>query len=178
MDSGQTYTCLICFRTRKDNGEWCLYCGAPHEFESEQHKQQWEVEYEIEIYPDSVIICSNCGKRAFLEGKGLCRLCYGKKHSRAYCRKYPDKRRNSVLKHEYGITKKQYDFMLASQGNSCAICGKTPKENGRGLAVDHDHETGAIRGLLCTNCNLGLGSFYDNPKVLLNAIAYLAKAKE
>ncbi|ENG0769472.1 endonuclease VII domain-containing protein [Salmonella enterica subsp. enterica] len=75
------------------------------------------------------------------------------------------------LKSRYGITTKDYERMFIDQGGVCAICG-SPQENRR-LAVDHDHETGEVRRLLCTNCNLGLGSFKDNPQLLLNAASYL-----
>ncbi len=61
----------------------------------------------------------------------------------------------------YGITVEQYDAMLRQQNGLCAICGRAPKRFR--LAVDHDHETGEIRGLLCTRCNLGLGWFRDDP---------------
>ncbi len=70
----------------------------------------------------------------------------------------------------YKVTKHEYDQMLLSQGNRCAICKsvfvKAPH-------VDHDHATGIVRGLLCHNCNWGLGCFRDNTVALNNAIAYL-----
>jgi len=63
--------------------------------------------------------------------------------------------------------------MLKSQNGNCAICGIDQPSNGRRLAVDHDHETGKVRALLCGNCNTGMGSFMDNPKLLQKAINYL-----
>ena len=79
----------------------------------------------------------------------------------------------------YGITRKQYDVMAAEQGGLCAICKQPPSGNGPQaiLAVDHDHETRLIRGLLCGPCNMALGLFRDNPEVLAAAIRYLAEAK-
>lgn len=59
----------------------------------------------------------------------------------------------------YGITQSEYELMLAQQGGVCALCGSPPKRYR--LAVDHDHETGKIRGLLCTPCNRWLG-WYEN----------------
>ena len=83
------------------------------------------------------------------------------------------------LKREYGITTAQYEMILKSQGNVCAICGqpKTAKQHGkiRALSVDHDHATQRVRGLLCNKCNLGIGNFRDNPGLLANAIKYLEK---
>src|SRR4051812_13765810 len=65
------------------------------------------------------------------------------------------------LKRRYGISADDADMMLAEQGGLCAICGIAPAEH-----VDHDHETGLVRQLLCFNCNGGLGQFKDDPDVL------------
>lgn len=75
------------------------------------------------------------------------------------------------LRRRYGITMAEYLVMHEAQSGRCAICGKP--ENGKRLAVDHDHETGEVRGLLCQNCNRGLGLFVDNPELLERASAYL-----
>ena len=63
--------------------------------------------------------------------------------------------------------------MLEAQDGVCAICGKTPQQNIKRLYVDHDHETGDVRGLLCQQCNIGLGAFRDDKAVLHKAIKYL-----
>jgi hypothetical protein len=62
------------------------------------------------------------------------------------------------LKATYGITPEQYDEMLSAQGGTCAICAAPPRPSRR-LAVDHDHQTGKIRGLLCGLCNVSLGRY-------------------
>lgn len=72
---------------------------------------------------------------------------------------------------KYGISPFHYNQMLRRQHNVCAICGG--KDYGRDLAVDHDHETGAVRGLLCMRCNTGLGCFLDDIRLLSSAIIYL-----
>lgn len=79
--------------------------------------------------------------------------------------------RRSHLKRKYGMTPEQYDEMLAAQGGGCAICGRPPKKIS--LHVDHDHETGAIRRLLCFLCNNLLGDAGDDPGLLEKAAAYL-----
>lgn len=78
-----------------------------------------------------------------------------------------------ILKWRYGITLADYDEMLEVQGNGCAICGKTPEENGQRLSVDHNHETGEVRGLLCRGCNSAIGHFKDSPERCLAAARYL-----
>lgn len=64
-----------------------------------------------------------------------------------------EKRRNAYLIRTYGITLEQYLVLLDRQGNCCALCQKTPAQEGQSLAVDHDHKTGEIRGALCRYCN-------------------------
>lgn len=73
----------------------------------------------------------------------------------------------------YGITVEQYDEMLAKQGGCCAICGDLPGSTKRKFHVDHDHQTGRVRGILCMRCNLVLGYAKETPAVLSAAILYL-----
>jgi Recombination endonuclease VII len=89
--------------------------------------------------------------------------------------------RGSRLKYYYRMTLEEYDFLLEAQGGHCAICPKTPEENGKRLAVDHDHRCcpgkescgKCIRGLLCAHCNLAIGLLEDNPLVMENAADYI-----
>lgn len=71
----------------------------------------------------------------------------------------------------YGITETDYQQLLKEQGGSCACCGAPPRK--KRLAVDHDHESGAVRGLLCINCNSMIGHADDRIHRLKLAIAYL-----
>jgi len=77
------------------------------------------------------------------------------------------------LKRRYGITAVEADVMLADQGGRCAICAVAPA-----VHVDHDHATGAVRQLLCFNCNGGLGQFKDDPDVLRAAADYVERHRE
>lgn len=70
----------------------------------------------------------------------------------------------------------QYDAMLESQGGVCACCGEKPSADKR-LAVDHDHATGRVRGLLCTRCNFGIGCARDSVGTLRLWVAYLEKSQ-
>ncbi len=81
--------------------------------------------------------------------------------------------RKAHLKTKYGITLEYYNSLCTKQKNSCAICKKPSVKVS--LAVDHNHKTGAVRGLLCSNCNRGLGHFQDDKKLLLKAIKYQEK---
>ncbi|GII89623.1 hypothetical protein Ssi03_76130 [Sphaerisporangium siamense] len=84
-------------------------------------------------------------------------------------------RRRSRLRRMYGISIEDYGAMLADQGGKCAGCGGTSSGDRRYdvFAVDHDHQTGEIRGLLCAACNLALGLLNDSPERLMALVAYL-----
>ena len=82
--------------------------------------------------------------------------------------------RRGHLKRNYGLTEDGFDALLAWSDGGCAICGATQSKGKRAtLHVDHDHVTGAVRGVLCNHCNYGLGHFHDRPDLLRIAIAYL-----
>ena len=72
----------------------------------------------------------------------------------------------------------EYKKILESQNNQCAICGTDASQFKFLLNVDHDYKTNKIRGLLCTNCNMGLGHFKDSPTNLNKAVGYLARYGE
>ncbi len=81
--------------------------------------------------------------------------------------------RKSKLKRLYGITPEEYDAMYKSQNGSCKICSKHQIELNVSLAVDHCHETGEIRGLLCRPCNSAIGLFKENIDTMMSGIGYL-----
>lgn len=84
------------------------------------------------------------------------------------------KRRNRVKRFkEYQITEDQYNRMFDLQEGRCKGCNTHQDDLSKRLCVDHCHETGKIRGLLCTNCNLAIGLVADSPEVLLSLIDYL-----
>lgn len=85
-----------------------------------------------------------------------------------------DYNRAYALKHEYGITVEQYEAILEAQGGVCAICGRTRGD--KMLAVDHDHDTGEVRGLLCVRCNTALGTFGDNEAGITRVLDYLRRS--
>jgi hypothetical protein len=84
--------------------------------------------------------------------------------------------RQYLLKREYGLSVEEYNHMFTVQNGNCAICGCNQSELTRHLAVDHNHDTGLVRGLLCIPCNVGIGNLKDDVKRLQSAIDYLNKA--
>jgi hypothetical protein len=83
------------------------------------------------------------------------------------------KARDQRLKYTFGINIEEYNKMFEKQNGCCKICNIHQSKMERRFAVDHCHETDIIRGLLCDNCNLGLGNFQDNPEFLEVAKSYL-----
>lgn len=81
--------------------------------------------------------------------------------------------RKSNLNIKYNMSIEEYTVLLEAQNNKCLLCNKSPEENGKALSVDHNHQTGKIRGLLCDNCNKGIGFLKENIETLKNAIRYL-----
>ena len=95
--------------------------------------------------------------------------------------KYPGNNKNDrYFRRYYGITEMQYHSLHTKQHGLCAICGQPETYKAKSgkigrLAVDHDHATGAVRGLLCSRCNFGIGYFRDSIEKLEKAIAYIKR---
>ncbi len=92
---------------------------------------------------------------------------------RRWARANPDKVWANHLKRKYGISLEAYHALIGLQGNRCAICSDVMAP----IHVDHNHRTGKVRGLLCRTCNFMLGNCKESPKILRDAVAYLAKHK-
>lgn len=115
-----------------------------------------------------------------------CKICKRKRSSEAYHTSPVEQARirNKNLKKNFGITLEEYTRMLDFQGGVCAICGKeeTRIDPRRGivssLAVDHDHKTGMIRGLLCYTCNMALGYLQEDPNLIQALLTYILHYKE
>lgn len=115
--------------------------------------------------------------RSYTDGcSSYCKVCQNKRTAE-YARKNRSKiaDKDYQLRQRYGITRSKYDEMLASQRGLCAICGNDGCPTGRRMSVDHDHDTGQVRGLLCSNCNTGIGKLGDSVERLQSAIEYLKK---
>ena len=86
--------------------------------------------------------------------------------------KNPDAYRKRDLKRDYNLTQSEWDAILKSQNGRCKICGEDKPTR---FHTDHCHETNRVRGILCNRCNLGIGYFKDDPKLLIAAAKYLTK---
>jgi len=100
-----------------------------------------------------------------------CKACYRLNYANRR-----DKVRWQRILRGYGLSQEAYTSMLDAQGGVCAICKQPERaERFKFLAVDHDHRTNAIRGLLCHRCNAGLGNFYDTVELIREAVDYLER---
>jgi hypothetical protein len=121
-------------------------------------------------------VCSVCGETAIryrTGGRSECMTVRAANKFGAGTREQQLRRRR--LREAYKLSEDDYDLMHAAQHGRCAICGKVDAtETQHALVVDHDHSTGEVRGLLCNNCNVGLGFLQDDEEVLRGAVAYLA----
>ena len=100
---------------------------------------------------------------------------------RAYSKEHRKKRlkqnKNNQLNWYYNITLDDYNKIFEDQKGCCAICGKHQSLLTKSLAVDHNHDTNKVRGLLCPSCNMGIGRFKENISFLIKAANYLTVHK-
>jgi hypothetical protein len=129
---------------------------------------------------------------------GRCKVCVNRTNKRYYLKNHEDTldymktwRENNAtefkrgyqdarMRKRYGITLEDYERMMVEQGGGCAICGLTEnqwKNAPTKLCVDHDHDSGLVRGLLCRRCNVGLGALGDSEEGLERALAYLRRGR-
>lgn len=118
-------------------------------------------------------LCPRCEREPVVAG-GYCAACKQEYDRDYYQRTKPERKkqmRDWHLTARYGISQEQYDEMLRRQGGVCAICEQPPIKHR--LDVDHDHESGRVRGLLCRDCNLGVGKLKESLEILARAARYL-----
>lgn len=109
-----------------------------------------------------------------VHGQGLCVNCYHYKWARDNPERSKRYQRQRLLRGTHGLSLEDYEGLAEKQNYVCAICGNT--NGNRVLYVDHCHETGEIRGLLCNQCNLALGHFQDDIEKMEIAIEYLKRS--
>lgn len=154
--------------------KWCAQCRPEAQQDAAQRRGRnlvaqgsaasaADTKRKNKVAPPGTKWCSRCerylSKKIFV-GSGKCKPCTSEMSHEAR------------LERTFGITPKEYYEILDAQGGACAICRTVPKR--KRLAVDHDHKTGAIRGLLCTQCNHHvLGGAKEDIEILRSAVSYL-----
>jgi hypothetical protein len=138
----------------------------------------FENDFSIVLRPDApnrwVVQCKSCGQEHIQVGREIQRNSNTRACDNFKPHNYSGReKRDNVIRKQYGITLQEYNDMLEKQDYKCAICGNEDEVEGRKLAIDHCHTSGAVRGLLCGKCNRGLGLFYDNQDLLEKAKQYL-----
>lgn len=119
-------------------------------------------------------VCTGCG--TLTEFTGFHKQASSPDGLANYCMKCKKRSsRSNYLKHRYKMTEDNYHEMIEDQAGNCAICGSPDETISANLAVDHCHTSKAVRGLLCSNCNTGLGLLGDSIQILTGAIRYLDK---
>ena len=168
-------------RTLLECGTGCMACAKQARLGPRQQRMQ-------EMLNSGLKKCAKCGKTkphfgfAKTKGKASGLVSHCKECVRSKNKKLWDEGsvRDAVYRRKYGISLRQYQSLLQAQNGTCKICGTSdPKghgsRNGR-FFVDHCHGTGAVRGLLCHHCNIGIGAFADDSARLQKAIEYLSQA--
>lgn len=146
--------CARCYQARR-NEKWhgaCSGCGKERALKTDRRLCQT---CRHRVAAKAPVECPQCKRMAPPFLRGVCRSCYFMR---------------SRLKKKYGLSAERYWEMREEQGDHCAICAQTMEKTPH---VDHDHSTGVVRSLLCDRCNVGLGSFEDNPERLRAAAKYI-----
>ena len=121
--------------------------------------------------------CITCGSTRRRAKNYHCVACDNRR-SKATYDKNPSAATNRMLKNNYGITLEERNLMIETQGGKCACCNEPfVGKHRHAPAVDHDHETGKVRSILCHYCNAGLGHFDDSISKVSMALSYLWKHK-
>ncbi|WP_081842766.1 endonuclease VII domain-containing protein [Actinomadura welshii] len=166
---GLAYYCKICFGLRNARSYRKKQSKLGKPIKNYQRRRQ---------VPDGMKYCARCSQikpvKEFgsnrAERTGLttyCRPCHASAMLESRVRNHGSNR-NYLLKHRYGITGDEVEWMVAEQGGVCAICLRADAKH-----VDHDHLTGLVRRILCFKCNGGLGQFHDDPVRMRLAADYL-----
>lgn len=151
---------------------------------AKERRHAYEARCDKRLLPPSKV-CRWCGvdkpRTAFHRKKGgdglhsLCKACRSDHERRV---RTPTINRERALRAHYGIDTATYERMLSSQNGGCAVCGvKDAGGKCRHFHVDHDHETGEVRALLCNKCNPAIGLMDDDPERLEAAARYLRAFK-
>lgn len=162
--------CKMCLNTFTPKSNRSIYCGSRYKktgcayinrlnlsIQSQNRNREFRKKY-MNIYETN-------NKENLIE------------YRKEYYSKKRVQKKDYSLKYNYGISLDEYNEKLLSQNNRCAICKREKLLNEKSFAVDHNHETEKVRGILCHGCNAGIGCFIENTQFLEEAINYLNKWK-
>ena len=178
-------TDFIVSRRRSDgHGIYCRQCFAIRDRKSRERRaaKEGRVVRDRVQAPDGFKYCPDCqnvkpltdfprNKSSRSGYGGYCKPCHNAKGKATYTRLYGSTREYH-LRRRYGIGVADVEAMIVAQGGTCAVCPASPEH------VDHDHETGKVRGILCFNCNQALGNVRDDPAILRKLARYLDKHRQ
>lgn len=99
-------------------------------------------------------------------------------YSQSYWKRNAERLRLLRIEREFGLSPEDYGRILEAQEYKCAICLTPESEMGRRLSVDHCHDTGRVRGLLCTQCNTSIGMLKESPEIIARAARYVRRSKK
>lgn len=137
-----------------------------------------QIKKDPDLIPDGYKLCTECNTlkcvSEFWKARSKCKLCMSDIYKKRIAELDPSGSRIRNLKSKYGLTEQEYMKIHEEQDGRCKICGE-PETSKRSLwlSVDHDHETGRIRGLLCRSCNTALGHAKENLEILYGLIFYI-----
>ena len=183
--------CLVdgCNRVQRNRGgnRWGFYCDMHHKAKSGERKRERRIaietariiqEQEREAYrnrPEK--ICNECGgtkvRAEFGKRGNICRVCRNQRPRRP--KKYCAISARKTLLRSYGVDADWYNAKFVEQNGCCLICGRHQEKFKTRLAIDHDHTTGAVRGLLCPGCNFLVGRIESGPFLIEKIQLYLKK---
>lgn len=119
--------------------------------------------------------CKDCLAAGLVNDRPIVKARRCATHHRAFRKTQKAKNHEKMVERGYGLGPGEYEKMYEEQGGHCAICQRATGKTKR-LAVDHDHDTGLVRGLLCGPCNKMVGYFRNSSEAFLRAAAYLQAA--
>lgn len=199
MPSGQTAKnkllrelglCTKCERNPREWRNLCLECRRKSKRETwRKHHQKTDRNWDAINAARRDNLCSKCLTNPRIWRHSWCKVCLDEKRKAwSATERAGDVMRRGQIRSKFGSgADLLVDSLLSEQDDKCAICGRGPesqplqstyyRKKYKALAIDHDHKTDKIRGLLCENHNRGLGLFEDNPSMLRKAAEYLERFK-
>lgn len=157
------------------NTKGARYCGRCAAENSQRSRKAADPEYGTrrDKYSPEVLSVQNslCRKGHVVTAETVLTYADGTRRCRTCSQEWSSRQRLS----RYGLTIEDYESLLSEQNGVCAICND-PMTTYRNQHIDHDHLTGQVRGILCSQCNTAIGKFKDSPEIIIKAAEYIMKS--